>query len=203
MLLNQNNGYFPFLKFADSQMNGVICEVIGTYNAICIVNGNTDDVDFFRLSVEFEINAIQTNYIETFNYGLFGEFLKSHLDLEEYDDDGGLGSNPRKIKNCLNVYNINYTEFDSGRLPFDKHTAKREHQSYSNKIENELKQGKSAILSYTFNFANIHTYALRYNSENSFIAYNCYSNDDSPSNASTIINSIGDNRYFYVGYVLY
>lgn len=126
-------------------MNYVICEVMGTYNAMCIVNGNTDDVDFFRLSAEF----------------------------------------------------------DSGRLPFDKHTAKKEHQSYSNKIENELKQGKSAILSYTFNFTNIHTYALRYNLKDSFTAYNRYSNDDSPSNAPTVINSMGDNRYFYVGYVLY
>lgn len=61
------------MKYADAPMNEVICEVMGTYNGICIAKGTNDAADFLRLAVEFEISGIRDVWLKDFKiiYPLF------------------------------------------------------------------------------------------------------------------------------------
>ena len=86
LLVYQSGGNFPKLRFCGVTMNGVCCEIMATYNALTIKNV---PVDFFKLALEFEQNAVGIYYT-------LGE-------------DGKWGSDPYKICNCLDAYNVSYT----------------------------------------------------------------------------------------------
>ena len=136
ILAFQNGEYFKHLKYADAPMNEVICEVLGTYNALRIASGNNRSIDFFRLVTEFELSGIRTNYlsglISSENLNLSFELAQAEwflikyalikysdpfaiVEMPEFEtltssfaDDGGWGSDPDKIGYCLQAYQINY-----------------------------------------------------------------------------------------------
>jgi len=185
-LVFQNGGTFQLLKFADANMDEVVCEVMATYNALCIANGN-NDIDFFKLAVEFELSAIQYNYAmlgnitSNFNIIDFFYYLFNDGDLLLTDSnkkEGGLSSNPLKIENCLSAYN---KQFDKIRI--NDYASNGEvnspiiyNSTACSDFESICKTGKSSIISYTFSQVRIHTYALIYDSSRTdgkyFIAYN-------------------------------
>ena len=74
----QNGERYNKMKYADAPMNEVICEVMGTYNGICIAKGTNDAADFLRLAVEFEISGIRDVRLKDFKiiYLLFLFFAK-------------------------------------------------------------------------------------------------------------------------------
>ncbi|MDO5559768.1 MAG: hypothetical protein Q4F95_09245 [Oscillospiraceae bacterium] len=77
-------------------MDGVACEIIGTYNALTMV-GN--DIDYLKLAIEFEYNA--TLYPAVID------------EMKPFIPTGTWGSDPRKIGHCLDAYNVtSYTVFD-------------------------------------------------------------------------------------------
>lgn len=69
ILLNQNGGKFPELIFGDNvPMKDVVCEVIVTYNALKlkgILGNDSSYTKFFKLAVEFELNAKKINPFPT------------------------------------------------------------------------------------------------------------------------------------------
>lgn len=219
-LINQNNGNFPLLKYADANMDEVICEVMATYNALCISNGN-NDIDFFKLASEFEINAINYQIFKLGKYNIYNLFMdfnsieflyylgsKGDVLTPSNKKDGGLGSNPRKIKSCLDAYNMNYATIDTGRLLLNiTNSAKEEHIPQCRKMEDELKKqnAKSAILSYTFDLFNIHTFALIYDfsKQNPFINYNYHCSWDTIEEKNSIKDIFEQDEHYYVGYVIY
>ncbi len=217
-LIFQNGGMFPLLKFADANMDEVACEVIATYNALCIANGN-NDIDFFKLAVEFELSAIQYNYamlgnitsdfnIIDFVYYLFhdGELLLTDSNKKE----GGLGSDPFKIENCLSAYNKQFSIIRiSDYIPIgEDHLNNLYNSNACSDFESICKAGKSSIISFTFSQVTIHTSALTYDSSRTdgkyFIGYNRSGwAENTTWDDSSIQESIRENCYFYVGYVIY
>ncbi|WP_297960871.1 hypothetical protein [uncultured Ruminococcus sp.] len=216
LLINQDGGIFEYAIFAETKMKYVICEALGTYNALKmadIIGDDSTNISFFRLASEFEINAIQTNYSE-----ILSPFAKSILNIWEFSNDGGLGSNPKKIKNCLDVYNANYQIIDSCREPFigisEEKNSKlcSEYESFITETNsNGLLKAKSGIISFTFDITKIHTYAMRYDPNqldgNCFKGFNRSDSATTSWDNSTVKNNLTTNmKYkhsYYIGYVLY
>lgn len=62
VLYQQKFNYFPNLKFGETIMSEVACEIIATYNALKMKSYISNDTDydcFFRLAVEFELGAMK------------------------------------------------------------------------------------------------------------------------------------------------
>ena len=223
LILNQNNGYFPSLKFGEMTMNRVVCEVIGTYNAMCIAKGNPENLNFFKLASEFEINAPQINPLLLVPKNTIGYYIIDGMaggDIEKYGHIGGLGSDPLKIGDCLDAYDMDYDKVYSGRaLVSNKDTiAAQEHSPQCAKMEDMFKNNgaKSGIISYTFDnltldditvlrSIRIHTFALRYNPQTGFpvVYYNKDCSEEVSESKKDIESIFGSEEYFYVGYVLY
>lgn len=184
ILTYQNGEYFKHLKYADAPMNEVICEVLGTYNAMRIAAGSNSSVDFFRLVAEFELSGIRENYLSGI---VSSEFLNDSLELAQaelflakysvikkvnpnakvempefetltssFADDGGWGSVPEKIEYCLQAYKMNYKVIQ--KMPaFDKADKAKMEQIASEQMDAALKDpsAKCCILSECFNFMNL------------------------------------------------
>ena len=216
LLIRQSDGVFKKATFAETEMQYVICEVIGTYNALKmadIIGNDTSNIMFFRLASEFEINAIQTNYIK-----MLSPFAIEYFDLWVNYGDGGLGSNPKKIENCLDVYNVKYQIVDSSREPFIS-IGEKKNTTLCNEFEQLITgtspetslKAKSGIISFTFDITKIHTYAMRYDPNqldgNYFKGFNRTNHATAPWENSSVKNNITknmeDEHDFYIGYVLY
>lgn len=181
MLINQSGGNFTKLRFCNVAMDGVCCEIIGTYNALTVAGV---DVDFFKLAIEFEMNA-----------------QKVILGLAK---SGTWGSDPYDIDNCLDAYNVTYTTVDISN--YESYT------DACNAFDNELMTGVSGIVSYRWPwyniYAGIHTYAEVYDTNNpnsAILAFNRYSNDTtSVSYASTdaAMKKSAEMGHYMVGYII-
>ena len=179
----QNGGNFPKLEFNSVKMDGVCCEIMGTYNALLMADEN---VDFFKLALEFEYNATLVPLI-----------------IGGFTYHGMWGSDPHKIKNCLDAYNISYTMFD----PNDYSSADEACKAY----DNALLGAKGSVVSYNFKFLGlylpIHTFAAIYDSTNAanpIKTYNRFSNHTTSKNYISIYDTLNANdSRFMVGYVLY
>ena len=194
LLVYQSGSFFKNMKYADAPMDDVICEVIATYNAICIDKGTNKAADFLRLVVEFENCGIRN-------------VLKSNLEFtDSFSKDGGWGSWPGSIGNCLDCYQINY--FDT--------TSKSE-------CDERIKASdvKCGIVTGSFvppdipinakvldilGLEGLHTFAVEYDNANGrVIAYNydtTYKKDDTKSASIAKLLEI-DEYKFELGYVLY
>ena len=195
------------MKYADAPMDDVICEVIATYNAICIDKGTNKAADFLRLVVEFE------------NCGIRNVF-KSNLEFtDSFSKDGGWGSWPGSIGNCLDCYQINYFDttskaecdesikasdvkcgivtgsFVPSDIPLDKISA----ICAGNPIAITIALDKLGA-------EGLHTFAVEYDNKNGqVIAYNydtTYNKSDTKSTSIAKLLEI-DEYKFELGYVLY
>lgn len=177
-------------------MNEVICEVMGTYNGICIAKGTNDAADFLRLAVEFEISGIRDVRLKDFKiiYPLFLFF--SNGITSSFFDDGGWGSWPHLIGNCLDAYQISYEEYT---CPYSMGNSLMYVQ-----FEKELmnSSAKCGIMSYSFSAGlGLHTFAIDYNGVDIY-SYNRYTGNTKAWYQPTITDILRD-RTFYYGYVLY
>ena len=182
-IIFQEGGNFPKLKFNSVKMNAVCCEIIGTYNALIMADVN---VDFFKLALEFEYNA-------TLVPAVIGGFTYH----------GMWGSDPYKIKDCLDAYHVSYTMF----VPDDYSSVEAACKAY----DNALLGAKGGVVSYNFQFLGlylaIHTFAAIYDSTNRYSpikTYNRFCGDTESKNHFSIYNTLTENGdRFMVGYVLY
>ena len=167
LLVNQSGGGFPAMNFHDSPMNEVCCEIMGTYNAL-VLHG--EPVDFYKLAAEFEINATSD---------------------APSGDNGWAGSNPYKIGNCLDAYNVEYTTINNNLnlndtietiITVDDYSdVDSTNKASCDEFDKELKNGVCGIISYKYAtdcegylpfelklpveaYLAIHTYATVYNS---------------------------------------
>ena len=180
MIINQSGGKFPDLMFGGVSMDGVCCEVMGTYNALTLVGA---DVDFFKLSIEFEMNAIKS--------------------IASLTKPGTWGSDPYKIDNCLDAYNVSYTTIDRDDYDTNKEAC--------GAFDSELKTGKSAIISYHFPslkfiYAGIHTYAAVYDNNDTtstILTFNRYSNHETSKRYSSTYSALNNGEdHYMIGYIL-
>ncbi|MBR3448698.1 MAG: VWA domain-containing protein [Oscillospiraceae bacterium] len=184
LLVYQHGGNFPQLYFNQVTMDGVCCEIMGTYNALVMKDV---PVDFFKLAVEFEVNATGI-YFGTGGSGCWG-------------------SDPYLIDNCLDAYHVSYTTVDMD--DYDSYT------DGCNAFDAELMNGVSGIFSYHWPklgiYAGIHTYAEVYDAANgttpirTFNRYSDTEKKDSPydyaSTDAAMKHSV-NMGHFMVGYVL-
>jgi len=84
LVLGQNIGNFPILKFGETTMKEAGCGLIAIYNTMTLTS---HEVDFFRLAAEFEYNG---------------------LTLTPFLSDGIFGSNPITFKDCYDAYDVHY-----------------------------------------------------------------------------------------------
>lgn len=182
ILINQSGGNFPKLYFNSVKMDGVCCEIMGTYNALTLAD---EQVDFFKLALEFEYNATLCPVI-------IGGFTYS----------GTWGSDPYKIDDCLDAYNVSYTTYDS-----------KKYATYTDAchaFDAALSAGKGSVISYNFSvcglYLPIHTFAATYDSTNptaTVKTFNRYSNYTSSANYLSIYDEFqAKDAHFLVGYIL-
>ena len=226
MLTCQNKTAFHNMKYADAPMNEVICEVIATYNAICMAYRSNGAADFLRMAVEFEMQGIRTNYLHALLIDrdqldtayMGGQFALSLLQnswenfgslsytpytvpnfdhlTDSFTDAGGWGSDPKLIGYCLTEYNVGYDTV-SGTLKSDKSAAKQ----FTDALYNC--SASCGILTESFGpFGfGIHTFAVRaYNSN--LYAFNCQCNTNEAKIGANVSDIIGDNGFYY-GYALH
>ena len=201
-LVYQAGGSFTELKFADSEMSEVACEIIATYNAMNIANNNIEEVDFCKLAVEFEINAIKDSGVLPRGY---------------------YGSDPERICDCLKAYNYEFTMYTTGGCNLAG-TINR-CLEFGTECVNE----KSAIASYRFSPSfctpifkikidilppvSIHTFTLRCSDKyDGFVTYNRWTStkeiikegekEDLRKIYNSVLETIGEDNIFFVGYVI-
>lgn len=193
MLIYQKGGAFPDLKFNEVKMDGVCCEIMATYNALTLAG---EDVDYFKLSLEFEYNA--TNTLE----GWTAIFPQQIIHI------GYFGSDPLKIGYCLDAYNVSYKTISSenGDSWID----------FENELMNESTAG---IFSYKLPenrkddfYFRIHTFAVVYDTSNKsepFKTFNYKCKKKQAFDRSSIYDIIFEEKKdkivinkFYVGYIL-
>ena len=180
-LYDQNcyyGGNYNKLRFGLAHMDDVACEIMATYNALAITGEYdyydnqgvlTNNLDrFFRLSAEFEINA-------------------------KLIIDGYFGSNPKKIGNCLKVYNRKYVVYNEDEMK---------------QLDTNIRHAKCAIISYNYGFFHfpIHTFFCYYdNSRNHYNWFNSCYTDELPGSQYTV-DFVKDffkkSDRFKIGYVL-
>lgn len=224
--LQQSGDRYKKMKYADATMNEVICEVMGTYNAMCIAKGTNKAADFLRLAVEFEMSGIRTVWlpegptnfvVEDINIlvSILNGMIDTYVDWTDYCgwkididnvtpinltdsffNDGGWGSWPKLIGNCLSAYQISYDVFprvsDYGYYP--------QIQNYENALKDP--SAKCGIMSYSFSAGlGLHTFAIDYNGVDIY-SYNRNTGSTKAWYQPTITDILQD-RTFYYGYVLY
>lgn len=134
-------------------MSSVICEVIATYNALKL-NGNLNDDSsyyaFFRLAVECELSAKKINPFP---------FDIDALGIDKRN--GALGSEPRKIGNCLNAHNVKYEKFDRNDTDTLFKTEKKAAEEAAKSMDNNINTNDIIIMAYNFGTMNlqIHTFS--------------------------------------------
>lgn len=184
LLIYQSGGNFTQLYFNQVTMDGVCCEIMGTYNALVMKDV---PVDFFKLAVEFEVNATGI-YFGTGGSGCWG-------------------SDPYLIDNCLDAYHVSYTTVDMD--DYDSYT------DGCNAFDAALMNGVSGIFSYHWPwngiYAGIHTYAEVYDAANgtapirTFNRYSDTEKKDSPYDYASTDAAMKHSvhmGHFMVGYVL-
>ncbi len=164
-MINQSGGNFPKLYFNSVKMDGVCCEIMGTYNALTLAD---EQVDFFKLAWEFEYNATLYPVI-----------------ISEFTYLGKWGSDPYKIDDCLGAYNVSYTTYDSKKYAT--------YTDACHAFDAALSAGKGSVISYNFSvcglYLPIHTFAATYDSTNptaTVKTFNRYSNYTSSANYLSI-----------------
>lgn len=182
LLIYQEGGNFPKLCFNQKTMDGVCCEIMGTYNALTVKGV---PVDFFKLAVEFEVNATGIHF------GTGG--------------NGCWGSDPYKIDNCLDAYHVSYTTIDMD--DYDDYT------DACNAYDVTLATGVIGIFSYHWPwhgiYAGIHTYAEVHDTTdpaNPIMTFNRYSDWTSPyafASTDAAMKYSAKEGHFMVGYVLH
>jgi hypothetical protein len=178
-------------------MSSVICEVIAAYNALKL-NGNLQDdssyYTFFRLAVEFELSAKKINP------------FPFDIDALEIDKrNGALGSEPRKIGNCLNAYNVKYEKFDRNDADTIFKTEKKAAEDAANSMDNNIDTNNVLIMAYNFGTFDlqIHTFSGVMNAYGSIDLFNencSTSNSTATGSVDEITNT--SNELFRVGYIL-
>ena len=154
VILNQHNALFKDLIIGESMMYDVACEVIATYNAITLnsqINHN-----FYRISFEFEMNAIWN-----FPQAIVDILVKFEPDAEILSQKAGAGSNYLRIEDCLEAYNIYNIQI---YIPL------REYDAYNNYmylyliegfLENNQSQNPVVITTY-LNPNNLHIHTISF-----------------------------------------
>lgn len=192
ILLNQNQGEFPNLVYGDNvKMSNVICEVIATYNALKlkgIITDNPSYSKFFRLAVEFDFSA-----------------KKMTPPVGKYSSSGSFGSEPRKIGNCLDAYNVKYKKFDRNDEDTLFKREKTAAKEAAKSMDNNINFNDVLIMAYNFGTLDlqIHTFSGVMNN-NGFIDL---FNENCSTNISTSTTSVNDitntsDELFRVGYIL-
>ncbi len=191
------------LRFADTTMDHVACEVMATYNAMCFSNGNNDDVDFFKLSAEFEISGIRHNMFAWLPDSILDNSDEAYLVTRE----GGFGSDPLKIKNCLISYDKQFYEIyvDYKYAFTDASPLKKKHSENCEGLQNMCINGKGTIVSYVFDKVKIHTFAVEYDTGEKLplTTYNRRNDEEAKMSYGSIEEAIGADRYYLSGYVLF
>ena len=178
-VLYQNGGNFPELKYFATKMSSTGCGIIATYNAMIAADV---EVDFFKLALEFEYNAI-------YSLPFIGKFIPY----------GSTGSDRYKIKDCLDAYNISYVMYDS------KSTSTA--NSICNSFNSDLLTGKSGIIYYKFPIL-AHFFAAQYDSSNltaPIRTFNYFGSSMKPDNFTSIRNAFISAKaegIFVTGYVI-
>lgn len=110
VLVDQYGGNFPLLSFADVTMDEVCCEVMATYNALVMYDNSNDNYDFFKIAVEFELNALDDSFWKQSGVDVLQFYnVKDVAGLSSMD--GGFGCRREKIADCLDSYNIPYISY--------------------------------------------------------------------------------------------
>lgn len=119
LIVNQSGGNFRQLHYADVFMSEVACEVIAVCNAIRMATGRFDEMnlDFFKLSLEFELSGLYKNSFKKFIVDTGSAFGIKRL-ASISTRDGGWGGDPDKIASCLEGHNIKFeTVHSKDKLP--------------------------------------------------------------------------------------
>lgn len=160
LIVYQHGGNFDKLLFCDVKMSGVCCEIIAAYNFL-VLSGV--DIDFFRLAIEFEYNAVLMPPI-----------------IRLFTTKGMWGSNPYAVSACFDRYDIAYDIYDS----FENKNAFTE-------FKEAFTYGKYAFVSYAWKWdrisikgkkfgagliKGIHTFVAVFDKDGSIRTFNRYSN---------------------------
>ena len=185
LVIYQTGGAFPEFNFNSVKMDGVCCGIMATYNALTLAGYQ---VDFFKLALEFEYNA--TTYIPVISGFVY---------------NGSFGSDPYRIRNCLEAYNVSsYSTYET-----------RNFNGYSQACEafdEALLKGQSGIILYSFPwwitnvYIPMHYFAATYDSsisDNPICTYNRYSNYTTTVEYPSIKYALDEGRgHFKIGYII-
>lgn len=184
LLIYQNGGAFKDLKFASTKMKDTGCGIMATYNALLLAGYQ---VDFFKLALEFEYNGLT-------EFSVFSLFAPS----------GAFGSDPYKIRNCLEAYCVSYSTYQS--KDFDGSS------QACDAFNKALLEGQCGIILVSLPWKNtdiylsMHYFTARYDSSESvkpFCTYNYYGGETTQIIFPSIKYALNERRaHFKIGYVI-
>ena len=185
LVIYQSGGAFPELNFNSVKMDDVCCGIMATYNALKLAGYQ---VDFFKLALEFEYNA--TTYIPI---------------ISGFALNGSFGSDPYKIRNCLEAYNVSsYSVYETKNF--------NGYSQASGAFDMALLKGQSGIILISFPIKNtnlylpMHYFAATYDSSSStnpICTFNFNSGDQTATYCSSITNTLNAVKWhFLMGYVI-
>ena len=220
IIVNQSGGNFNKLTYGDTYMRGVACETIAVCNAIRIINGTGDPYgsDLFKITAEFELSGLYDNSFKKLIVKT-GSALGIKKIRSIGTENGSMGGDPDKIKNCLEAHGISFKQVHVNDKPvFMKKNQKSEESM--KEFDNELKNARCAIVSYNFSTLHqaIHTFACLPSGNDKIQTFNRFSNHDLKNNylnesadnktrelypsCSKALAETNDSR-FYSGYLIY
>ena len=155
--IHQRSANFQKLQYGNYPVSYSGCGIIATYNAMRCANIN---VDFFKLLLEFEYNAVNNNpniaiklVSELALSNVTSELLLSFIVVAVLDNPldkyinkkwfGGWGSSVSDIGICLDAYDIKYTTYTSNNYKTNSST--RNYSKLCTDSDNSLKSGTSNI----------------------------------------------------------
>lgn len=184
----QRGGNFDKLFFSRVKMSGVCCEVIAAYN-VFVMSGV--DIDFFKLTAEFEYNAILMPPVIRF-----------------ITKRGTWGSDPYIVRHCFERYGISFECFDVFK---DKDAVSG--------FKKAITSARCAFVSYTWKWdrvsikgrkigpgiiKGIHSFMIVSEKDGSIRAFNRYSNHKSSVRYNSFEEILDDEESeFLVAYVIY
>lgn len=216
VLLGQSasGGKFQELKYGESYMSDVACEIIATYDALKMKNYIQNDYSFshfFKLATEFEFGAMKSSI--NINIDKLDSIVG--VDISQI---GVFGSEPKEIYKCLDAYNVSYESYNRDNymleaIPFgngtgDKKFATKVAELAAGRMDNNISSNDVVIASYNFStmYLAIHTFSgyMLYPSNMYFI------NRDTYSSVPELLTSVDEStnyttsneHIFRVGYIL-
>ncbi len=163
VIVNQSGGNFPKLKFASVTMNHVICEVIAVCNLLRLSGYSKckDNTDFFRLAAEFEISGLYRPAGKKAIVKL-GKSFKIKPFEKIPTKKGSWGSDPDKIRLCLEAHCIPYREFSINDIRCTALSKEGSEKKAVSGFSKNLKETDTGIISMNFDvlYQAIHTFCI-------------------------------------------